>query len=274
VVSLAWASALSAAAVACWPAVDAPGRLRFVLPRPARRGRRPRWRGPDPATLGLIVGALATAGAVGVGAAAAIAVVGGSITRRWRRSRAERREAAERAALVEAVGALAGELRSGAHPVLAAAAVAGTGTAAVHRVLGTVAAGARLGAPLPALLARRAADEPPVAEGLARLAAAWSLADEHGATLAEMVDAVRADLEARHRLGGELRASLAGPRATAMVLAALPVLGIALGQGVGADPVRVLLGEGLGQVLLVVGCGLGCAGMAWSDRIVARAVRP
>jgi tight adherence protein B len=220
------------------------------------------------------VAVLAAAALVGAGAAVATALVGGSIARRWRHTRGQRRATVEHAALVDAVGALAGELRSGAHPVVAAAAVAGTGDAAVHRVLGTVAAGARLGALLPALLARRARDEPCVADGLTRLAAAWSLADEHGATLAELVDAVRADLEARHRIGGELRALLAGPRATAMVLAGLPVLGILLGEGVGAGPLRVLTGSGLGQVLLVVGCALGCAGMAWSDQIMARAVRP
>ena len=48
------------------------------------------------------------------------------------------------------------------------------------------------------------------------------------------------------------------------------MLGIALGQATGADPLRVLMGEGLGGILLVVGCGLAAAGVVWAERITGK----
>ncbi|ETT28360.1 hypothetical protein RR21198_6032, partial [Rhodococcus rhodochrous ATCC 21198] len=74
----------------------------------------------------------------------------------------------------------------------------------------------------------------------------------------------------RMRLRSRTEAGLAGARATATVLAALPALGVALGQMMGAAPVTVLLGDGLGGVLLVVGTVLACAGLLWTDRIATR----
>jgi len=56
------------------------------------------------------------------------------------------------------------------------------------------------------------------------------------------------------------------------VLTALPGLGVALGQLLGADPIGVLRGGPLGQVLLVVGLGLVAAGRVWTDQILRRAV--
>jgi len=54
------------------------------------------------------------------------------------------------------------------------------------------------------------------------------------------------------------------------VLAGLPVLGIGLGQLIGADPMGFLLSAGLGGWLLVIGVTLACCGLLWSDRITGR----
>jgi tight adherence protein B len=88
-----------------------------------------------------------------------------------------------------------------------------------------------------------------------------------------VVTAVEDDLRARARAGTELRAAVAGPRASATVLAGLPVLGLLMGSGVGADPWRVLTTTGTGTVLLLAGVGLEVAGLAWSDRLVRQAVQ-
>ena len=53
----------------------------------------------------------------------------------------------------------------------------------------------------------------------------------------------------------------------------LPVLGLLMGSGVGADPWRVLTTTGTGQVLLVGGVALEAAGLVWSHRLVERALR-
>jgi tight adherence protein B len=64
---------------------------------------------------------------------------------------------------------------------------------------------------------------------------------------------------------------MAGARATAAILAGLPVLGIVLGQLIGADPLSFLLNAHAGGWLLVAGSMLACVGLLWSDRIIERA---
>ena len=81
------------------------------------------------------------------------------------------------------------------------------------------------------------------------------------------------DLRARRRHQGDLRAAIAAPRASALVLAGLPLLGLLMGSGVGAEPWRVLTQTGTGQLLLVAGFVLELDGLAWSRSLVARAVR-
>jgi tight adherence protein B len=264
---------VSAAAMVCWP--SAPGRGRLAALGPGRGGRSARmgWLTADwrLETLAFVTSMVAGAMLANVGGAIAAGMVSLLGAHSWRAARRERRRNAELAALVDAVGLMVAELRAGAHPV-AAASAASTGEASVHRVLASAAAGARLGARVPVLLTRHAASEPAIADGLGRLASAWELAEQHGVALADLVEAVRTDLDTRLRLAGELRAQLAGPRATAIVLAMLPVLGVALGESVGAGPWRVLSETLTGQVLLAVGTTLACAGTAWSGRIMARAV--
>lgn len=231
-----------------------------------------RLREVRPELVGLGV-ALTAAPLGGVGGALAAATVSALVMLRWRAATRRRMDTVQLAELVDVLGLLVADLRVGAHPATAAAAAASAGDGAVHRILESVAAGARLGARVPVLLQQHAVAEPGIADGLARLASAWELAERHGMGLAELVDAVRADLDARLRIGGEVRAQLAGPRATAAVLAGLPMLGVMLGEGIGAGPLRVLVDTVVGQVLLVVGTALGCAGTAWSDRIMAGAAR-
>jgi tight adherence protein B len=63
---------------------------------------------------------------------------------------------------------------------------------------------------------------------------------------------------------------MTGPKASAGALALLPVLGIALGEAIGAGPLGVLTGTGLGQALLLAGVTLLCAGVLWSGRITSQ----
>jgi tight adherence protein B len=66
---------------------------------------------------------------------------------------------------------------------------------------------------------------------------------------------------------------LAAPRATARLLAALPVLGIVIGSASGANPVGVLIGTAWGWGLLGAGLVLDLAGLAWVGRIAHAAER-
>ncbi|UYM03367.1 type II secretion system F family protein [Solicola gregarius] len=113
---------------------------------------------------------------------------------------------------------------------------------------------------------RNVASEPGRA-ALAQIAAAWEVSVRTGAGLADVLDrlstAMRADDEARQ----EVVASLGAPRATARVLAVLPVFGLALGSGIGGDPLAVLLESMLGAICLAVGSALAISGLFWVERI-------
>ena len=52
------------------------------------------------------------------------------------------------------------------------------------------------------------------------------------------------------------------------MLAALPVVGLGLGAGLGADPFAWLLRTGPGLAVLAVGIALEVVGVLWSWRIV------
>ena len=69
------------------------------------------------------------------------------------------------------------------------------------------------------------------------------------------------DIVERGRFSARVDAGLAGARATAAVLAGLPLLGVGLGQLIGADPLGFLLSGGLGGWLLFVGVTLACCGL-------------
>jgi tight adherence protein B len=92
-----------------------------------------------------------------------------------------------------------------------------------------------------------------------------------GCSLAVVLAAVEDDLRAQHRRRLELRTATAGPRAAAALLAGLPVLGLVMGSGVGAQPWSVLTTTAAGQVALVVGVLLEVAGVAWVGRLLRRA---
>jgi tight adherence protein B len=49
------------------------------------------------------------------------------------------------------------------------------------------------------------------------------------------------------------------------------VLGIGLGQLIGADPVEFLISAGVGGWLLLAGVVFACCGLLWSDAITSRA---
>ncbi|QTE31239.1 hypothetical protein J4E96_01255 [Pengzhenrongella sicca] len=103
--------------------------------------------------------------------------------------------------------------------------------------------------------------------------AAGRLAGALGAPLAPVLERVAAALGEAGEAEGERRAALAGPRSTAWVLTALPVLGVALGAAVGADPIGVLLGGGAGTAALLAGLALLAVGRWWIARLVRAAVR-
>jgi len=256
------ALACLAAALLGWPAGRRTARLR--PPRVLRPPDLPALATRPGAALaaGLLAGAATAVASTPVVAALAAGVAGEAVRggqRRWR-EQADRRAAA---ALAEALGAAAAEVRAGRTleeaAVRAAAACPDPATAAL---LGPV---LRTGVPPP--------DAGPLAPLLGRVAAAVQVSRRTGCSLAGVLGAAEDDLLAQRQAEQELQSATAGPRASAAVLAGLPVLGLLMGSGVGADPWRVLTTTGPGTVLLVAGVALELTGTVWSARLVRRAVR-
>jgi tight adherence protein B len=239
---------LLAAVAMVWPAPGRRSRRRRILAslsgraartpvsRPAARlPRRPRRGVPALAVAGAVLLAAVFAGpvaAVVAGAYGAVAATG--LARRDR----ERDRRTRRATLLDLLGSATADLRAG----LPADTALG----------GLPAAGA----------------EPLVA----RVQAAARLAERTGAPLADVVERIEADARSADRARAGAAAQSAGARATAWLLAALPVAGLGLGYAIGADPLAVLLHTPIGAACAVGAVVLQLAGLAWTGRIARLAV--
>lgn len=168
-------------------------------------------------------------------------------------------------AVIGLCSALAGEVRAGRQPGEALLRAASDSGGLGEAQAGVLAA-ARFGGDVPGALTSAARQ--PGAEGLLGLAACWRVAVDQGAGLAAGLDRLEGALRADRDQRADLRAQLAGARATAVMLAGLPVLGLLLGAAMGADPLRVLLHSGAGLGCLVVGGSLEGLGLWWALRIV------
>lgn len=207
-----------------------------------------------------LVGSPAVLVAAGIGGAAVVWMA--------RRAAGERETAAREAAVLRATAAVIAELSVGSTPSAACATAAAEiriddPTSAVGADLAALAARVQLGGEVAAASSGAAAV----------IAQSWAVAARFGLPLAELLVSRRADLVERQRFAARTKAGLAGPRATARVLAVLPAFGIVMGQAIGADPIGVLLAPGAGGVLLVAGTALATVGVAWSERIIERAIR-
>jgi tight adherence protein B len=112
-------------------------------------------------------------------------------------------------------------------------------------------------------------DDP--AEAWRPLAVAWSIAEQTGAPLADVLARVRDDVNAQRQLHRSVAVVVAGARSSAVLLALLPVLGLGLGAAIGAHPLSVLVQTAPGRVLLVAGVVLDALGVLWSSELIRRA---
>jgi tight adherence protein B len=252
-----------ALALLLWPGRQAMrrGRLELVTGRPGRRDGPQRADVPVPVLAGL-----AACGVAAVLSTPLVAVLAGiaafAAARTWTAARQDRQAEARLLAVTEGLGALAADLRSGRSVDAAtASAVAACADEESGRALAR------------AIRAPGASPGRDLRPSLDRVSAGVLLSSRTGCSLAAVVAAVEDDLRARHRQRLELRSATAAPRASALLLAGLPALGLAMGSGVGADPWAVLTTTGTGQVLLVAGVSLELAGVAWSRRLIAHALR-
>jgi tight adherence protein B len=199
---------------------------------------------------------VALAGGLMLGAAVVRSLTSAQRVRRRRRER--------QLAVIEVCDALTAELRSGLP-----AAFALERACSDYPEWAAVVAASRLGGDVAAAL-RRAASEPG-AEGLGIIAAGWEVASSAGAALAAVLERVAAGLRSDEDARAEVVACLGPVRATAKLLAILPVFGLALGSSMGARPVAFLVSTGAGAACLGAGVVLVSLGVLWVERLAASA---
>jgi tight adherence protein B len=202
-----------------------------------------RIRPPRGVAIGLGGTAAATIGAVAGGpvAAGVLGVYGGLASWALMRSLVRRDESASRQRAVDAVAALAADLRAGLSVDVA------------------LAAATALQAP-----AMVGSEAHAVAD---RVAAAVRVAESSGAPLAEVLERLDAHLRAVDRARAAASAQAAGARVSALLLAAMPVAGVGLSGVIGIDPAPVLLRTRLGAACLCGAVALQLAGLAWAVRL-------
>jgi tight adherence protein B len=208
-----------------------------------------------------VVASVALAG--GVLLAAAAAAVCGTARVVARDAAGRRLAAARHAQLVMALRVLIGELESGARPpaALGAAAELAPAYAAVLTSAAVAAESGDAGGVLVANPSTRA------------IGFAWRLGERAGAELSGVLARVARDLAAQEEQRRSVAIALAGPQASAAVLAGLPLLGVALGAAMGARPWAFLIGAGPGRGVCCVGVLLDVGGVLWMRRILRRADR-
>lgn len=175
-----------------------------------------------------------------------------------------RRRAHERMRVVQALGALSAELQAGQPPVAALSSAGGDPS-----VWPATLAAVHLGEDVSVALAADAALHPV----LNHLAACWRVAADSGSGLAPAVTQLAASARSSEDVRVHLEAELAGPRATARMLAGLPFVGLGFGMMLGADPITWLLTSPFGFACLAAGLALTALGSWWTGRIAASVER-
>jgi tight adherence protein B len=190
--------------------------------------------------------------------------------------RRRRRPEAEAAAVAEVARRLAVLLQAGITPRAAWGHLA----SADARAGGDAAAAGRTVAATVAEISRVAGTGGSIVDALRRgggpwqdLAAAWAIATEVGAALADALRAFSAALADAAEARDDIGVALAEPAGTARLMLWLPIAGLALGVALGVDPLRMLLSDVRGLVCLGLGLALVAAGRAWTARLV-RAAQP
>jgi tight adherence protein B len=215
-------------------------------------------------SLSAVVGlaALAVAGPI----AAVLASVAVLVARRSRRRRAAqaRADRLDRMA-AEVLAAFAAELAAGLPPAPALDAAIGTTITDAEPAMAAVHAALRSDLDPTATLTTSGIP------ALRDLAAAWHVSHTEGMRLGPIADRLAAVMRAEVARSAELSAALAGPRASGRLLAVLPVAGIGLGGLAGASPVHFLLRTPIGGACALAGMTLELAGLAWLNRMAARA---
>jgi tight adherence protein B len=187
---------------------------------------------------------------------------------------AERRRSAARVCALataeqvdEAVTAMTAALAAGASP----AQTLGSAARASPTLFDEAARRAQWGVdPTPAL---RHAAQQPGAGSLTELAAAWAVAASTGCRLLDVLERLRTSVHDGVAVAHEVQEQIAPVRATARVLALLPLGGVVVGGSLGVNVPRLLLTTTWGHACIAAALALVASGLWLVERIARRAER-
>ncbi|KAA1420304.1 hypothetical protein F0U44_07775 [Nocardioides humilatus] len=191
----------------------------------------------------------------GIGAAVLV-VVGRLVVR----NRHERAAVRVRVQVVEMCAAVQAELAAGQTPSAAIGRAADEWPALA--AVGRTAAG---GGDVPQAL--RDLASLPGAGDLCVVAAAWQVAHRTGHGLADTLGRVAQHLREAEQTRRVVSGELASARATARLVAGLPLVALVLGSGAGSDPWAFLLSTPVGLGCLGGGLACGLAGLWWIEAL-------
>lgn len=194
----------------------------------------------------------------------------GAVTARLRRlagalNRRRRDVAARRAAVIELCDGTAAELIAG-RP-------AGTALAKAASVLPNLPGLASIidSAPEDVIATLTRASTTEGCAGLRLLAGCWRIGVDRGGMLASVIEGLAEALRDEQSHREDIALQLAGPRATARLLAVLPALGLGMAAALGAKPLQFLFGTMPGALCLSLGSGLDILGLWWTSRLATAA---
>jgi tight adherence protein B len=233
-------------------------------PRAGTSGRR--WRSRARVALVLAAAVAAAVQTARWQLVVAAVIVGATAWRLVRRARSAARTARTAGALLLALRAMVRELDAGADQRHALARITDAAPPDVRLLIEEATRGD--GESAFADAAPPTALDETLRGDASRIRAAWRLSAARGIPLGVVLHACIVDVEDRATTARLRAQHVAGPAVSGYVLAALPAAGLAMGSGMGAQPVSVLLGGPLGGTLLCIGVALCCMGLLWTDRIV------
>lgn len=189
-----------------------------------------------------------------------VGVIAVAVWIRHRRTRIRKRRTAGALACVEIVENLAADLRSGAlhHVAIERLALEFDQLTEVHAAI--------LNGSDVAEAWKRSSSQPGC-ESFAWVGAAWAVATESGAPLAEVLDSLAAEIRNESDLLRDVEAAVAPARSTALLMAVLPVFALGMGSGMGASPGETITKNIWGAGSVTLGIVLAVIGVFWVDRI-------
>ena len=104
--------------------------------------------------------------------------------------------------------------------------------------------------------------------------ACWLVASTSGAGLVRALTSIADSAREHERILQQVDIAVAEPRAAALVVAILPIVGLGMGSLLGSNPLSWLIGTMIGRLVLLAALTLEVVGCWWAWRIIRGVAEP